>query len=94
MMIDTSSDLNSHSLLDCQSRIFDRLSHQKVSTSVQPIKTENHEQRCVMKFLFLQEKMSKAIQGQVRGVVEEAAVSLATIKRECQRFKDGNVSPN
>jgi hypothetical protein len=42
---------------------------------------ENHEQRCVMKFLFLQGKRSRAIHGELRGVLEEAAVGLATVKR-------------
>jgi hypothetical protein len=86
------SDLNSHSLFDCHSRISDRLSHQKVKTQVQRIKMENHQQRCVMKFLFMQGKRSKAIHGELRRVLEEAAVSLTTIKRWCRRFKDGNFS--
>jgi hypothetical protein len=86
------SDLNSHSLLDCHSRISDRLSHQKVKTQVQRIKKENHEKRCVMKFLFLQGKKSKVIYGKPSGVLGEAAVSLATVKRWCRRFKDGNFS--
>jgi hypothetical protein len=42
---------------------------------------ENHEQRCVMKFLFMQGKRSKAIHRELSGVLGEAAVSLATIKR-------------
>jgi hypothetical protein len=53
---------------------------------------ENHEKRCAMKFLFLQEKRSKAIYGELSGVLGEAAVSLTTVKRCCQRFKDGNFS--
>jgi hypothetical protein len=87
---DASSDLNSHSLLDCDGRISDRPSHQKVKTQVQRLKTENHEKRCVMTFLFLQEKRSKPTYEELNGVLREAAASLATIKRECRRFKDGN----
>jgi hypothetical protein len=75
------SDLNSHSLLDCHSRISDRLSREKVKTQVQRIKKENHERRSVMKFLFLQGKKSKAIYGKLSGVLGEADVSLATVKR-------------
>jgi hypothetical protein len=59
---------------------------------VQRIKKENHGQRCVMKFLFMQGKRLKAIRGKLSGVLGEAAVSLTTIKRWCRRFKDGNFS--
>jgi hypothetical protein len=63
------SDLNFHSLLHCDGRISDRLSHQKVKTHLHIIKVENHKQRSVMKFLLFQ-----------IGVLGEAAVSLATVK--------------
>jgi hypothetical protein len=86
------SDLNSHSLLDSHSRISDRLSHQKVKTHLHGIKIENHEERCVVKFLFMRGKRLKAIHGELSGVLREAAVSLTTIKRWCRRFKDGNFS--
>jgi hypothetical protein len=86
------SDLNSHSLPDCHSRISDRLSHQKVKMYVERIKMENHGQRCVMKCLFMQGKRSKAIHGEFNGVLEEAAVRLTTIKHWCRRFKDGDFS--
>jgi hypothetical protein len=84
------SDLNFHSLFDYHSRISDRLSHQQVKMYVQRIKMENHEQKCVMKFLFLQGKRSKVRHGELSGVLREAALSLITVKRECWRFKDGN----
>jgi hypothetical protein len=45
-----------------------------------------------MTFLFMQGKRSKAIHGELSGVLGEAAVSLTTIKRWCRRFKDGNFS--
>jgi uncharacterized protein YerC len=92
MIKEASSDLNSHSLLDGDSRISDRLSHQKVKTHLQPIKIENHEQRCLMKFLFLQEKRYKAIHGDLSGILGETAASLATVERWCRCFKDGNAS--
>jgi hypothetical protein len=76
-----SSDLNFHSLLDCDGRISDLPPHQKVKTQVQRLKIENHEKRCVMKFLFWQEKRSKPISGELSGVLAEAAVRLATVKR-------------
>jgi hypothetical protein len=87
-----SSDLNFHSLLDRGSRLSDRLSHQKVKTCVQQIKIENHEQRCVIPFLFLQEKMSRGMHGKLSGVLRGAVVILAAVKRWCRRFKDGNFS--
>jgi hypothetical protein len=59
---------------------------------VQRIKIENHEQRCVMKFLYMQGKRSKAIHGKLSGVLGEAALRLTTIKRWCRLFKDGNFS--
>jgi hypothetical protein len=68
------SDLNSHSLFDCHSRISDRLSRQQVKMSVQWIQMENHEQGRVMKFLFVQGKRSKAIPGELSGVLGEAGV--------------------
>jgi hypothetical protein len=52
----------------------------------------NHETRCATKFLFLQGKRSIVIYGELRGVLGEAAVRLATVKRWCRRFKDGNFS--
>jgi transposase len=45
-----------------------------------------------MKFLFLQGKKSKAIHGELTGVLGEAAISLATVKRWCRGFKEGNFS--
>jgi hypothetical protein len=45
-----------------------------------------------MKFLFVQEKRFNVIYRELGGVLGEAAVSLATITRWCQRFKDGNFS--
>jgi hypothetical protein len=53
---------------------------------------EKHEQRCVMRFFFLQGKKSKAIHGELPAVLGEAAMSLATFKRWCRRFKQGNFS--
>jgi hypothetical protein len=85
-------DLNFHSLLDCHSRISDRPSHQNVKTEVEPIKMENHEQKSVIKFFFLQGRRSKAIHGELSQVLEEAAVSLATVKRWCRGFKEGDFS--
>jgi hypothetical protein len=46
----------------------------------------------MMKFLFLHEKRSKAIYGELSRVLGEDAVSLATVKRQCRRFKDVNFS--
>jgi hypothetical protein len=43
-----------------------------------------------MTFLFVQGKRSKVIHGKLSGVLGEAAVSLATVKRWCPRFKNGN----
>jgi hypothetical protein len=63
-----------------------------VKTHLHRIKIENHEETCVVKFLFMQGKRSKAIHEELRGVLGEAAVSLTTIKRWCWRFKDGNLS--
>jgi hypothetical protein len=60
--------------------------------SVHRIKLENHKKRCVMKFLFLQEKRAKAISGELSGVFGEAAVRLGPVKRECRRFKNRNLS--
>jgi hypothetical protein len=54
------------------------------------IKINMHEQRCVMKFFFLQENGYKAIYG----VVGEATVGLATVECCCQRFKLGSFSDN
>jgi hypothetical protein len=45
-----------------------------------------------MKFFFLQGKRATAINGELRGVLGEAAVSLAIVKRLCQRFNVGNFS--
>jgi transposase len=56
------------------------------------IKIENHEEICAVKFLFLQGKRSKVIHAELSEVRGEAAVSLATVKRWCWRFKDGNLS--
>jgi hypothetical protein len=92
MIKDALSDLNSHSLLDSHNRISDRLSHQKVKMYVQRIQIENHEQRCVTQFFFLQGKKSIARHGELSGVLEEPAVSLATVRRWCRGFKDGNFS--
>ena len=86
------SDLNSYSLLDCHSRISDRLSPQNVKTDVRPIKMEKHEQRSVIKFFFLQGRRSKAIHGELSRVLGEAAVSLATVKRWCRRLTEGDSS--
>jgi transposase len=86
------SNLNFHSLLDCDGRISERLSRQKVKTHLHRIKIENHEERCVVKFLFLQGKRSQVIHAELSEVHGEAAVSLATVKRWCWRFKEGNFS--
>jgi hypothetical protein len=86
------SDLNFHSLLDCDGRISERLSHQKVKTDLHHIKIENYEERCVVKFLFLQGKRSKVIHAELSEVHREAAVSLVTVKRWFWRLKDGNFS--
>jgi hypothetical protein len=47
---------------------------------VQRIEIGNHEERCVMNFLFLQGKRSKEIHGERSGVLGEGAVGLATVK--------------
>jgi transposase len=46
-----------------------------------------HEQRSVMKFFFLGGKRYKMIHTELQAVLGEDAVSLATVKRWCQRFK-------
>jgi hypothetical protein len=56
---------------------------------VNTIKMDPQKQRCMTKF-FLQGKRYQAIYGELSGVLEEAAVSLAAIKRGFQRFKAGN----
>jgi hypothetical protein len=84
------SDLNFHSLIDCDGRISERPSHQKVKTHLHRIKIQSHEERCVVKFPFRQGKRSKAIDAELSEVHAEAAVSLATVSRWCWRFKDGN----
>jgi transposase len=53
---------------------------------------ENHQQKSVIKFFFLQGRRSKAIHGELSRVLEEAAVSLATVKRWCWGFKEGDFS--
>jgi DNA-binding NarL/FixJ family response regulator len=45
-----------------------------------------------MIFLFLQGKRSKAIHGELSGILEKAAVGLITVKRWSRGFKDGNFS--
>jgi hypothetical protein len=45
-----------------------------------------------MKFLLVQGKRDQAIYGEPGGILGEAAVSFATVKRWCQAFKGGNVS--
>jgi hypothetical protein len=45
-----------------------------------------------VKCLFLQGKRSKVIHAELSEVHEEAAVGLATVKRWCWGFKDGNFS--
>jgi hypothetical protein len=86
------SDLNFHSLLDCDGRISERLSRQKVKTHLHRMKIENHEERCVVTFLFLQGNRSKVRYAEFSEVHGEAAVGLATVKHWCWRFKDGNFS--
>jgi hypothetical protein len=63
-----------------------------VKTHIHRVKIENHEERCVVKFLFLQGKRSKVIHAKLSEVHGEASVRLAMVKRWCWRFKDGNFS--
>jgi hypothetical protein len=86
------SDLNFYSLLDCNGRISERLSHQKVKTHLHRIKIQSHKERCVVKFLFLPGKRSKVIHAKLSEVHGEAAASLATVKRWYWGFKDGKFS--
>jgi hypothetical protein len=65
---------------------------QGLSSTFTTIKMDSHEQRCAMKFLFLQGKRDKAMNGELHAVLGEAAVSLATVKRWCQRINEGNCS--
>jgi transposase len=51
-----------------------------------------HEQRSVMKFFFVGGKRYKAIHTELKAVLGEGVVSLATVKRCCQRFKHGDFS--
>jgi transposase len=51
---------------------------------------DKFERRIVMKFLFLQGKRYKAIHTEIDAVLHEQAVSLATVERWCQRFKQGD----
>jgi transposase len=58
--------------------------------SVNQIEMNAHEQRSVMKFFFLGGKRYKAIHTELKAVLEEEVVSLATVKCWCQRFKQGD----
>jgi hypothetical protein len=55
-----------------------------IKKSAQRIKIESHEQGRVMTFRFLQGKTSKATHGKLSGVLAEASVCLATVKRWCR----------
>jgi hypothetical protein len=79
--------LDFHSLPKAHTFIFRASFHQK---DINSIKTDKHEQRCVMKFFFPQEKKYKAIYRELRRVLGEAAVCLATVQRWCQRSEVGN----
>jgi hypothetical protein len=59
---------------------------------VQQIEMNAHEQRSVMKFFFLGGKRYKAIHTELQAVLGKDAVSLATVKRWCQRFKQDDFS--
>jgi hypothetical protein len=88
----TSPDLNSRSLFDSHARISDWPFHQKVNTDIKRTKREKHEQTCLMKFAFLQEKRYKAIHGELPVVLGEAVISLTTVKVRFRRFKQGHFS--
>jgi hypothetical protein len=51
---------------------------------------DRYQQRCVIKFLFLQGKRYKAIHHELAAVLAEEAVSGETVKRWCRRFKNGD----
>jgi hypothetical protein len=59
---------------------------------VNQIEMNGHEQRSVMKFFFLGGKRYKAIHTELKAVLGEEVVSLATVKRWCQRFQQGDFS--
>jgi transposase len=59
---------------------------------VNQIEMNGHEQISVMKFFFLGGKRHKAIHTELKAVLGEEVVSLATVKRWCQRFKPGDLS--
>jgi hypothetical protein len=92
LMKSVSPDRSFRSLLDFDTLIFGRPFHQNVKTDLTKIKMERHEQRCVMKFSFLQGKKSKARHRLLIGVLGEAVLSLSRVKRWRWRFKEGNLS--
>jgi hypothetical protein len=53
---------------------------------------DQHEQRWVMKFFFLQGMRYNAIYKELSGVLGEAVVRLATVGRWCECFKVDNFS--
>jgi hypothetical protein len=58
----------------------------KYQKDANSIKKDKYEQRRLMKFFFLQGKRYKAICGELRAILGEVAVSLASAKPWCQRF--------
>jgi hypothetical protein len=60
----------------------------KNQQDVKVIKTDKHEQRCLTKFFFLQGKRSNAIYGELGGVLGEAGISLAIVKRDPKSVTD------
>jgi hypothetical protein len=66
----------------------------KVRKDVTEMKMDKHKQSCVMKFFFLQGKRYKVMYRELNGVLGEADISLATVRRWCQRFIVGNFSLN
>jgi hypothetical protein len=71
---------------------FDRIVLVKSRKDFNVIKKDRSQQRCAMKFFFLQGNRCKAISRELRGVLGEAATSLPTVKRWCQCSKGGNFS--
>jgi hypothetical protein len=56
------------------------------------IEMNDHEQRSVMKCFFLGAKRYKATHTELKAVLGEEVVSLATVKRWCQRLNQGDFS--
>jgi hypothetical protein len=78
-MKSASPGLNFPSLLDSHTLLSDRPFHHFAKNDVTGIKREKHEQRCVMKSLFLHEKSYKAVHRELTvGLGEQLLVSPRT----------------